>query len=159
MKTKPQHISSYLPELIEALYKDKDRTGARTAANSVSATTEKRLVEWAYWAKRREDGGLGYPHRSVEGRLKEDGGVLPTSNYRQQVGVDEAAEEIEQLIVELGQEGRERADALKLEYLAEEPLIIKARRMRLSRSQFIIYRDLGKAWIDGRLCVKRRDLN
>lgn len=113
--------------------------------------TEQRLIGWAEWSKSRQDGGLGYPNRSVEGRLKDDGGVLPTSQYKSEVLVNEQAEEIESLIYIMTVKFPILGSIIKMEYLCSAPIKIKAARLQMSRTQFLTYRDQAKAWIDGQL--------
>ena len=117
----------------------------------VTAYTEKRLEQWGAWARQHTSAGLGYPKRSIEGRLKEDGGVLPSTNTRGSLLAHEEAEEIERLVIELSQYFYEQAEVVKVEYLIYEPLNFKAKRLSMSRSTYITYRDLAMAWIDGRL--------
>lgn len=119
--------------------------------------TERRLIEWAEWAKSRQDGGLGYPNRSVEGRLKDDGGVLPSSQYKSEVLLNEQAEEIESLIQIMSVKFPILATIIKMEYLHADPLVIKAARLQMSRTQFMRYRDQAKAWLDGQLCSRIRN--
>ena len=78
--------------------------------------TEKRLCHRAEWAIKNSDGCIGYPRRSVEGRMLDDGGVLPSSGFRM-LPVDADAEQMEALVVGLSQKHPEKAQAVKIQYL------------------------------------------
>ena len=115
-----------------------------------SKYTERRLQQWAEWYGRCNF-GLGYPPRSVEGRLRDEGGVLSKGYGLKLPPSNPDAEEVEAILVELNSRSTQQANAVKFDYLLEGPLTVKAKKMGISRSQYIIYRDLGLTWIDGRL--------
>jgi len=125
-------------------------------AKIASEYTEKRLTQWADWYGRLCDFGLGYPRRSVEGRLRDDGGVLIAGTGLKLPPTNTEAEEVETLLVELGQMYPDRANAVKTEYLSCEPVRTKARKLNMNPTQFMRIRDLGLSWLDGRLQIKSR---
>ncbi len=116
----------------------------------ISDYVEKRLIAWGQWYAKMGDMGLGYPHRSVEGRLKDEGGVLPRG-FGSRIPICDEAEEIEALVVELHRWHSRQAEALRIEYLDIDTLYSKAKKMGVSRNTFVTQRDLAKAWIEGRM--------
>lgn len=116
----------------------------------VSNETERRLQEWAIWSKKKGR-GIGYPKRSIEGRLRDEGVILPRKRYQPETFEHPAAEEIENLIVLMSKTLVLQAKVLRDDYLDNTPTEIKMRRLQMSRPKYALYRDSGKSWLEGQL--------
>lgn len=124
-------------------------------ANNIDCYVERRLEEWANWYARNIDYGLGYPSRSVEGRLRDEGGVLSKSTgYKRELN-HPAAEEIEALIREMSSYNQELAKAIRVEYIKNNTQANKAKLLAVSLAQFKLYLKMAKAWLSGRLVTIR----
>jgi hypothetical protein len=120
-------------------------------ANDMDCYVEHRLQEWANWYARNQDCGLGYPRRSIEGRLLDEGGFLTKSKgYRREL-THPGAEEIEKLIGEMSAYNRDLAKAIREEYIKNNTQAGKAKSLSISLSQFKLYLKMAKAWLSGRL--------
>lgn len=62
---------------------------------------EYRLYAWGRWARTHEEGADGYPRRTVEARLVDEGGVLISGTGPRPLPVDSGAEQIERLVTRL----------------------------------------------------------
>ncbi|MDF2866825.1 MAG: hypothetical protein K0S11_295 [Gammaproteobacteria bacterium] len=124
-------------------------------ANNVDCYVEHRLKEWANWYARNIDYGLGYPKRSIEGRLLDEGGYLSkSSGYKRELN-HPAAEEIEVLIREMSSYNEELAKAIRVEYIKNNTQASKAKLLSVSLAQFKLYLKMAKAWLSGRLLTLR----
>jgi len=110
-----------------------------------------RLEAWATWYHYDHDGGLGYPKKSVEARLKESGGVIVRSTTVHYPPDNPDAEQINCFINEMKQQNHQQAQALKEYYIGSGTVVEKAKRMRLSRSHFNEYVHRARQWLAGRL--------
>lgn len=125
-------------------------------ANNIDCYVEHRLEEWANWYARNIDYGLGYPKRSVEGRLLDEGGCLSKSlGYKRELN-HPAAEEIEALIREMSSYNEELAKAIRVEYIKNNTQANKAKLLSVSLAQFKLYLKMAKAWLSGRLLTVQR---
>lgn len=75
-----------------------------------------RLRTWGYWYAKVLTHGLGYPSKSIEARMKDDGGVLSKSTAPIALPVNPEAEEIDGLIVKMGNRYPALADAVRVQY-------------------------------------------
>ena len=112
---------------------------------------EDRLDEWADWSLRIEDNGLGYPRRTIEARLRDEGGVLISGTGCRPLPVHEKAEEMERFIVELYKHKDVLGKALRTQYLEVGTVKYKAKKANTSLSQFKVYVKMAKTWLAGRL--------
>lgn len=78
-----------------------------------------RLKKWAAWSIKCINAEIGYPSRSVEGRLMDDGGILSKSSAPFYGFSNEECEEIEAYINELVLYKPKFARALKLKYFSK----------------------------------------
>ncbi len=83
----------------------------------------------------------------MEGRLKDEGGVLPRG-FGSRIPICDEAEEVKALVVELHKYHPRQAETLRIEYLDIDTLYSKARKMGVSRNPFVTQRDLAKSWED-----------
>lgn len=124
-------------------------------ASDMDCYVERRLQEWANWYARNLDYGLGYPKRSIEGRLLDEGGYLSkSSGYKRELN-HPAAEEIEVLIREMSSYNTELAQAIRIEYIKHNTQASKAKSLSVSLAQFKLYLKMAKAWLSGRLLSVR----
>ena len=115
------------------------------------AYLEDRLTEWADWIVRYNAYGVGYPSKTIEARLRDEGGVLISGTGQFYPPTNPRAEEIEQCIKALNEQIPKLAKAVRAYYL--EPGLIKhrARKAGCSYSQFRVLVDMAKVWLKGRL--------
>jgi hypothetical protein len=112
---------------------------------------ECRLEEWADWYLRHGDLGLGYPKRTLEGRLMDEGGVLIKATLPPDLQCNAEAEEIEHFVVELRHQDARLATVLKEQYFGFGNAMSKAKRLKLSYANFRVQLDMAKHWMAGRL--------
>ena len=114
-----------------------------------------RLDEWADWSMLPYDNGLGYPKKTIEARLHEQGGVLISGTGARHEPTNERAEEIEFLLLELHKHDQRLSMSLRTYYLGDGLIQHKAKKAGFSYSQFKVFVDMGRAWMAGRLSAKR----
>ena len=112
---------------------------------------DERIEEWADWVVRLDNHGLGYPHRTLEARLRDEGGVLISGTGYYCPPGNERAEEIERFIAELHKRNEELAIALRVYYLETGFTKHKAKKIKLSVTQFKIYVRMARMWLAGKL--------
>jgi hypothetical protein len=113
-----------------------------------------RLNYWAKWFTHHGDFGLGFPHKSREGQLIDNGGLTTRStiNY---MPSNAMAEETEILVKELANQNAKLAEALREYYFGAGNMVYKAQRIGLSPSHFKVYVDMGRYWLIGRLSPQK----
>lgn len=74
----------------------------------------KRLIDWATWVKRRDDGGLGYPGAANFARMASG----PPSATSGPIIFDAAAMEIESIMIRIRADSPARYEVAKWVYLA-----------------------------------------
>lgn len=97
-----------------------------------------RMVEWAKWCKRRDDGGLGYPTRSSYCSLVQ---VHSTSGPSCRIAEAEAALEIEGIMVAMRGTKPKQYDVAYWFYLAGS-LTVKRIAQELRCSEVTVYNRL-----------------
>ena len=75
-----------------------------------------RLRAWGYWYAKVLTHGLGYPSKSISGRIRDDGGIVSRSTAPAQAPANPQAEEIDNLINEIGRKYPAFSDAIKIHY-------------------------------------------
>lgn len=90
------------------------------AFSPVDWFVDRMLKRWGKWAVSTLEFGLGYPSRSVEGRLLDGGGLLVKSTAKPQIIYDDESEKIEKLLNELGAYKPQLALSLKLKYTSQD---------------------------------------
>jgi hypothetical protein len=88
--------------------------------SAVDWFVDQKLKRWAKWSLSVMAFGLGYPSRSVEGRLLDGGGLLIKSTATPQMMYDEESENVEKLLNELGSYKPQLATALRLKYISSD---------------------------------------
>ncbi len=124
----------------------------RSIMKAISDTyLEERLNEWADWIVRYNAYGVGYPHKTIEARLREEGGILISGTGQFHPPTNPRAEEIERCLTVLNEQIPKLANAVRAYYL--EPGLIKhrAKKAGCSYSQFRVLVDMAKVWLKGRL--------
>lgn len=119
--------------------------------HNVNEYIDCRLDEWANWYLQYGDFGLGYPRRSIEGRLMDEGGVLIKSTASRDLLCNAEAEEIEKMVLELNQQNSRLAKVLRENYFGFGTCKSKAERLAMSYSSFKTHLDMAKQWLAGRL--------
>lgn len=114
-----------------------------------------RLNYWAKWYTYHGDFGLGFPHKSREGQLMDNGGLVSSGSTRNYIPSNATAEETEILVKELAKQNAKLAEALREYYFGVGNMIYKAKRLGLSTSHFKVYVDMGKYWLIGRLTPQK----
>lgn len=112
---------------------------------------EQRLQIWADWYAKYSDGGLGYPKRSIEARLREEGGVLIRGSGLRLPPSNSTAEVIEKHVQELAQQNLELATALRCHYFSCGALRKKAETLGISHTQLKLLVTMAKHWLLGRM--------
>ncbi len=110
---------------------------------------ERRLDEWAHWFSRGNLYGLGYPPCSTEYRLMREGMVNTSSAGLRSIPVNEAAEEMEVLVVKLGQQRPMLAKALRDYYFRGGSLRVLAKEKGISATQLHWKVEQARHWIAG----------
>jgi len=124
--------------------------------DDISSYLERRLEEWANWYSCYGDLGLGYPHKSIEGKLIDNGGILIKRTQPHDFASNTDAEEIENFVTELAKQNPSLAIVLREEYFSSGITHQKARRVNLSYSHFRTQLDKAKQWMLGRLSASYR---
>ena len=112
---------------------------------------EERLTEWSDWIIRCNSYGVGYPRKTIEARLHEEGGILISGTGRYYPPTNPRAEEIEQCIKALNEEIPKLAKVIRVFYLETGLIKHRAKKAGCSYSQFKVLVDMAKAWLKGRL--------
>jgi hypothetical protein len=120
---------------------------------------EYRLKQWADWFTRVGSNGLGYPSKTVEGRLIDEGGILIKGTGKRLPPSNSQAEEIEDYVRELANCYSELAQALKDKYFAYQnnSLDVLAKRRNVSTRTFKARVQMAKLWLAGRLDRRERN--
>jgi DNA-directed RNA polymerase specialized sigma24 family protein len=100
-----------------------------------------RLQAWARWVFKR-DGGMGYAHRTMEQRLRDEGGVLISSTSRYDPGLYEDEMEIDRAIAGLTDDMKNAVIAC---YIVQGVLEQRTAYCRCSKSTY--YERLDRAHI------------
>lgn len=113
---------------------------------------EARLIGWGIWSRRNLDGAAGYPRRTVEARLRDEGGVLISGTGTRIPPVDSDAEQIERIVIRLGDHRPEWRYMLVARYCQDAPRDYIARKLGVSESLLVNkWEPQAQAWIAGAL--------
>lgn len=110
-----------------------------------------RLKAWGRWYIKLLEHGHGYPSKSIEGRMKDDGGVLSRSTAHPEPPTNPDAEEIDKLLNELWVTHQDCAMAVRIHYTSTKFIEIEAKSWDMSRRRFYNNLKLGKMWLLGRM--------
>lgn len=113
-----------------------------------------RLKLWGAWVSKILEQGMGYPARSIEGRLQADGGLLSRCTAPMQMPYNPDAEEMDNLINELGRYDKVLASVIRERYTTSQNLDVVYTRLQMSKKHFFDNVSRGRAWIAGRLSRK-----
>lgn len=108
---------------------------------------KERLTEWAEWIKKGCDIGLGFSHRNILCRLKEEGGILVDAPGTKILASNPSAEEIEFLVVKLSSEHYVRAELLRHYYFNTIGHLQKAIGYGYKKSQYYLHLNAAHEWI------------
>ena len=95
---------------------------------------QRMLERWGAYVSRVEMGGMGYPRRTVEGRLQAEGGVLSRTTGPMIPVVDDDPEAAwcERVVCRMRETHGDLADILRARYVEGRCGEILSRRMRMS---------------------------
>lgn len=93
-----------------------------------------RLIGWGRWLRLGVDGATGYPRKTLEARLRDEGGVLISGTGPRPAPIDSEAEEVDRLVQRLGQHRPDWMRMLILHYRDDYTLDEVARSLRVSES-------------------------
>lgn len=123
---------------------------------------DNRLVEWARWATKREDNGLGYPRQTIEAELVRMGGVLIRGDGGpRRVEGNPQAEETEIAVRSLPEPMR---TAIVLRYLFRGTREEKTNLLEIRVGGMYSVRDYSRlisqahVWLDGYFTQRRRSV-
>jgi hypothetical protein len=116
---------------------------------------EARLTHWAEWYSKDDPFGLSYPNCSMEYRLQREGHIEKGPHTRG-IRVNEAADEIEDLVREMADYNLRLAEALRAYYFTQGSLrrkVTQLKHLDIARSHtfFKYHVDMAHVWIAGRL--------
>ncbi len=111
-----------------------------------------RLEQWAEWYSRLELDGLGYSSSSIACHWGQ-GGRLTRSTRLPRHTTHAAAEEMEQWVLEMGQQNPLMAQALRRHYFDPSTLRKQAEQLAISHTQFKFIVDMAHQWLAGRLSL------
>ena len=113
---------------------------------------EKLLRCWAYWCIKNSDSGMGFPRRSIIGRLIDEGSCLTKWTGPKPLPVNDTAELVESMIVDMYKSYHPNiANSIREQYIQHGTQAHKARNLGVSTAQYKIHLNMGKAWLAGRL--------
>jgi len=116
---------------------------------------EYRLQEWADWFRGGKL-GKGYPAESAFNLFQKEMTINKTK-YQQHnfMPVNEGAEEIEKMVIDLDKYNKKFAEALKKSYLGTElTTALKAKSLNLTASTFKKYVEMGRLWVVAKMNIK-----
>lgn len=123
--------------------------------SSFAQYLENCLEEWADWYLRGNFYGLGYPKCTLEYRASREDHTQPMGGSKP-LPVNQAAEEIEELVKQMAEYNFNMAEALRCQYFRVGTLRTRAAYLRMSHSHFKYYVDMAHQWLAGRLSAKKR---
>lgn len=113
---------------------------------------ESRMIAWGIWSRRNLDGAIGYPRRTIEGRLRAEGGVLTSGTGSRPAPVDSASEQIDRIVTRLGDHREEWKRMLVLYYCQDATYDYVAHRLGCAESTVRNkWMPAAKHWIAGAL--------
>lgn len=116
---------------------------------------EDRLEQWADWYVRGNFYGIGYPSCALEYRLLHEGHIQRNPGPRP-MPTNDSAEEIEDLVKQMGEYNQIMAKALRCQYFMSGTLRTRAVHLKMSHTQFKHCVDMAKQWLAGRLSMNKR---
>ncbi len=124
-------------------------------ARNMDKYVEYRLEIWGDWSK-RDHHMLGYPQKTIEWRLINEGGVLIKGTGPKYPPTNFMAEEVEYHIKQMRVDKAEYANAVCDKYLADDNTTneILARRSNMTLRVFQYRLQCGKNWLGPRLTAK-----
>ncbi len=117
---------------------------------------EYRLQEWANWFCRGLDYGIGYPSKTTDAKLRDNGGIVLRSKGTPYLPCHESAEQIEMIVKKLAMQNKLTADILRLHYTERGSLRHKAEKLKVSHTYFKYCLEMAKQWVAGWLTATHR---
>lgn len=91
-------------------------TEKATIDRTLDIYVDHKLKKWGRWYLTILLDGLGYPKKSIEGKLLDGGGLLIKSTAPYHIPEDEDCEEIEEILSEMASYKKELAFAIRVKY-------------------------------------------
>ncbi|MBX9706086.1 MAG: hypothetical protein K2Q14_04800 [Gammaproteobacteria bacterium] len=114
--------------------------------------TKQRLREWAYWCNDILTMGLGFPKKSIIGRLIDTKGEIIRSTTPALSPENQLAEEVDRLINEYSKTHFNRAKVLVLHYLNKDKKITeRIASSGFAKSTYFYNLDEAEQWIHKQL--------
>jgi hypothetical protein len=114
---------------------------------------EYRLQEWANWFSKGNYYGIGFNSSTIEYRLMTEGIITNQPGYKA-IHCNEEAEEIENLVNEMGQQYIKQKYALRIYYFGRTDS--ETSHFTMGKSQLQAYVNMAKQWFAGRLSAKMK---
>jgi len=110
------------------------------------------LNHWAEWVARDKDSGLGFPAKTILGRLA-DGDITSASSFRSSTPPlkkrDYRAEAVNKSIIKLAHIDDNLSDAVTLHYCQQGSAEAKCKILGVSRRTYFTMLDRARAWLSG----------
>lgn len=121
------------------------------------------LNHWAEWVARDKDSGLGFPAKTVLGRLA-DGDITSSSSFRSSAPPlnkrDYRAEAVNKSIIKLAQIDHTLSNALTLHYCEKGSAVEKCKVLGVSRRNYFTILDRARLWLSGFLtAIAQKTIN
>lgn len=109
-----------------------------------------RLMMWAFWYETLYK-GLDLPSRSVEGRLMDDGGILPSGTRQaREMPENPEAEEVDRFINQLEKSHSVLGKVIR-KYYTSNNVSEEAKALGMSRRKFYYDLKTAKAWLAAKI--------
>ena len=120
--------------------------------NKIDVYLEARLQEWSEWLTIGNELNIGYHSRSSIAMFADGKISNQKNNYSpKSISVNEHAEEIESMIVDLAKYKPIMADCLRYHYLNQASLRVSAKKLNISYTHYKFYIQMAKQWLVGRM--------
>lgn len=110
------------------------------------------LKHWAEWVARDQDAGLGYPPKTVLGRLV-DGDISSSNGFGPSIPQlqkrDFRAEAVNRAVLKLTKMSIELSNAIALQYCHTGSTTDKAKELGVSKRMYFTFLERGRLWLSG----------
>ena len=126
--------------------------------SDINKRIENKLKNWGLWHyKELISDAVGYPAKSIEGKLIDGGGMIIHSTTKEgRILVDSDLIAINRIIGDLLSDKHEKTTGivLQLNYIGQSSQLKKAKLLGLSETRYKSYLRSGKLYVAGRLNIK-----
>jgi hypothetical protein len=110
------------------------------------------LNHWAEWVARDKDSGLGFPAKTILGRLA-DGDITSASGFKPSAPLlnkrDYRAEAVHKSVIKLAHIDSTLSDAVTLHYCQQGSSVTKSKILGVSRRTYFTMLDRARTWLSG----------